>query len=302
MAKSYHLLSVDDLGHSGILGVLDRAEELRLQPPQDMPFLGKVLGLLIFQPSTRTRVGFHAAMVRLGGAAIEVTETKLQQGMGRAESLADTVRSISSYCDGLVLRHSLLDEFRAAIAVSDIPVINGGSGWEQHPTQALIDLYAIRRHFARLEGLRIGIVGDLEGSRAARSLIQALGYFTPRELRLMSPEGRGFPLALLGGFGGTIIEVLQELTVEGLDVLYMAGLPEGLGEARLEETVRERFRLTRRRAERLPPEALVLNPLPRIDEIEPEVDELSIAGYFQQSKEGLFVRCSVLERVLGTSY
>lgn len=297
--KLHHLFSIDDLGHSGILEVLNRAEKIRLQPLQDRPFVGKVLGLLILQPSTRTRVGFHSAMARLGGTAIEITDTKLQSGMGMAESFTDTVRSISAYCDALVLRHHSLNEVRAAIAVSDVPVINGGSGWEHHPTQALIDLYAIQRRFARPEGLRIGIAGDLEGSRAARSLVQALVHFSPRELRLMSPEGRELPLSLLDGFCSSLIDQRHELAVEGLDVLYMAGLPEGLGENQLGETVRERFRLTRHRAESLPAEALVLNPLPRIDEIETEVDRLPVAGYFAQSREALFVRCAILQRVLG---
>ncbi len=298
--RARHLLSISDLGQSGILAVLDRAEEFRLQSPRGTPFLGKILGLLFFQPSTRTRVGFHAAMARLGGATVEVAETKLQPGMGKAESLTDTVRSVSAYCDCLVLRHPSGDEFRSAIAVSDVPVINGGSGGEHHPTQALIDLFAIQRRFARLEGLRIGMAGDLEGSRAVRSLIQALAYFPPRELRLMSPKGRELPLPFLRGFSSSEINQRYELTVEGLDILYMAGLPKGLGESELDEAVRERFRLTRSRAERLPTEALVLNPLPRIDEIEIEVDELPVAGYFTQSREALFVRCAVLEQMLNT--
>lgn len=296
-----HLLSIEDLGRSGILAILERAEHLRAGRLREQSFLGRVLGLLIFQPSTRTRVGFHAAMARLGGAAIEITETKVQAGMACAESLVDTMRSTSGYFDCIVLRHPSLDEFRAAVAVSDAPIINGGSGREHHPTQALIDLFAMQRHFTRLDGLKIGIVGDLEGSRASRSLIQALAHFAPSELRLMAPEGRELPIDCIGEFDPLGINQRHELVVEGLDVLYMAGLPEGLGDARLGEAVRERFRLTRKRAERLPTGALVLSPLPRIDEIEAEVDELPMAGYFKQSREALFVRCAVLERVLSTS-
>lgn len=296
---SSHLLSISDLGRADILAILDRAEFFRTAGIPHGRLAGKVLGLLILQPSTRTRVGFHAAMARLGGAAIEVTETKLQPGMAAAESLVDTVRSISSYCDALVLRHPSLDEFRAAMGVSDVPVINGGSGREHHPTQALIDLFAVRRRFGRLDDVKIGIVGDLRGSRSARSLVQALACFPPRTLRLMSPEGRELPDDLLRGVGGAAIDIRHELAVEDLGILYMAGLPEGQGEAHLEEAVRERFRLTKSRAEGLPPEALVLNPLPRIDEVEAEVDGLPVAGYFQQSREALFVRCAVLEWVIG---
>lgn len=295
---SGHLLSIADLGLAGILEILDRAEELRLEAPRDGVFRGRILGLVFLQPSTRTRVGFHAAMARLGGTAIEVTETKVQPGMSWPESLVDTIRSISSWCDALVLRHRSSEEFQAAVEASDVPVINGGSGCEHHPTQALLDLFAIRRRFGRLEDLRIGIVGDLGGSRAARSLVEALAHFPPRELRLMFPPSRELPGSVLPGLDDARIKVRHDLAVEGLDILYMAGLPEGVGEARLDEAVRGRLRLTRARAETLSPGALVLDPLPRVDEIEPEVDALPIAGYFDQSREALFVRCAVLERVL----
>jgi aspartate carbamoyltransferase catalytic subunit len=293
-----HLLSIADLGRAGILAVFDRAEELRLQPLRGGIFPGRILGLVFFQPSTRTRVGFHAAMARLGGTAIEVTETKAQPGMSQPESLVDTIRSISGWCDALVLRHHSSEELQAAAEASDAPVINGGSGCEHHPTQALLDLFAIRRRFGRLEDLRIGIAGDLGSSRAARSLVEALAHFSPRELRLMAPLGRELPGSVLAGLDGARIDVRHDLAVEDLDILYMAGLPEGVGDGRLDEVIRGRFRLTRARAEALDPGALVLDPLPRIDEIEPEVDALPAAGYFAQSREALFVRCAVLERVL----
>jgi aspartate carbamoyltransferase catalytic subunit len=240
-------------------------------------------------------------MARLGGTAIEVTETKVQPGMSQPESLVDMIHSISSWCDALVLRHPSADEFRAAVEASDAPVINGGSGCEHHPTQALLDLFAIRRRFGRLEDLRIGIVGDLGGSRAARSFVEALAHFALRELRLMSPPGRELPGSVLTGLEGARIEVRHELAPADLDVLYMAGLPERVGDARLGGVVRERFRLTRARAEALGRETLVLDPLPRIDEIEPAVDMLPAAGYFDQSRDALFVRCAVLERILGTN-
>lgn len=293
-----NLLSIADLGRDGILEILGRAEELRLEAPRGGVFPGRILGLVFLQPSTRTRVGFHAAMARLGGTAIEITETKVQPGMSQPESLVDTIRSISGWCDALVLRHPSPEEFQAAVESSNVPVINGGSGCEHHPTQALLDLFAICRRFGRLEDLRIGIAGDLGGSRAARSLVEALAHFSPRELRLMSPPGRELPGSVLAGFDGARIDVRHDLAVEGLDILYMAGLPQGVGDARLDEVVRVRFRLTRARADALDPGALILDPLPRIDEIEPEVDALPAAGYFAQSREALFVRCAVLERVL----
>ena len=296
-----HILSIESIGRAGILDILGRSEEFRLRQEDQSTLLGKVLGLLVLQPSTRTRVGFHAAMARLGGAAIDVARTKFQNGMTASESLIDTIRSISTYFDCLVLRHGSAEDFRSAVGVSKVPVINAGCGNESHPTQALIDIFSIQRHFGRLEGLRIGIVGDIGYSRCSRSLIQALAYFPPRELRLMAPSGREHLDESPGEWGCTEISRLNELVVEGLDVLYVAGLPEGLGEARLDEPVRERFRLTKSRAEKLPVGALVLSPLPRIDEIDDDVDELAVAGYFSQSQEGLFVRCAILEHAMGVS-
>lgn len=287
-----------DLGREGVLSILDRAESFRTSPIQGAPYQRRILGLFFFQASARTRFGFHAAMARLGGTAIELTETKFQAGMSRPESLPDVIRSISGYCDALVLRHESATAFCEALEASDVPVINGGCGHESHPTQALIDLFAIRRRFGRLEGLRIGLGGDLAGSRSARSFLQGLAYFPPKELRLISPQGNEVPASLLADLPAGEIHRRDQLDVDGLDILYMAGLPEGTGPGRIEDEVRERFRLTRQRAERLPESSLVLNPLPRIDEIDPEVDLFPIAGYFLQSKEAVFVRCAVLDAVL----
>jgi aspartate carbamoyltransferase catalytic subunit len=293
-----HLFSISDLGQAEILAILDRADSLRDSGFHDPPCQRKILGLFFFQASTRTRFGFHAAIARLGGTAIELTETKYQAGMGRPESLGDMMRSISSYCDAIVLRHDSVAAFREAMAVSDVPVINGGCGLEHHPTQALIDLFAIRRRFGRLKGLRVGLAGDLARSRAARSLVEALACFSQEELRLMAPEGRELPDSLLAGWDVARIRRSGEMDFGDLDILYMAGLPEGTGPGRLTEKERQRFRLTRERAETLPASALVLNPLPRIDEIDPGMDALPVAGYFDQSREAIFVRCAVLEEVL----
>jgi aspartate carbamoyltransferase catalytic subunit len=293
-----HLLSIGDLGRDGILAILDRAEELRTRPTDPHRFAGKVLGLLFFQPSTRTRFGFHAAMARLGGTAIELNETKHQPGMTRAESLSDTVRCVSAYCDAMVLRHFSVAAFEESLSGSAVPVINGGSGVEHHPTQTLIDLFAIRRHFGRIEGLRVGIVGDLESSRAMRSLLRALAYFPPRELRLMLPAGEApglLPEEL------TVKPAISHMLLAGdLDVLYMGGLPEG-GDGIYPEEDRAPFRLTAERAASLEASALVLDPLPRIDEIDPAVDTIPQARYFEQSADGVYVRGAILDTFLCAS-
>jgi aspartate carbamoyltransferase catalytic subunit len=293
-----HLFSIEDLGREGILSILDRAEELRTKPVKRSRFAGKILGLLFFEPSTRTRFGFHAAMIRLGGSAIESNETKYQPGMTRPESLADTVRCISAYCDGIVLRHPSLEQFRAAMAAAIVPVVNGGCGTIHHPTQTLIDLLAIRSRLGRIEGLRIGVVGDLSGSRSASSLVRALVHFDPAELRLISPGGYEMSSSFLRDLPSERVTVTNALALAGLDVVYMAGLPERSKESEIPEKTRVEFGLSTASMSSLEPAALVLCPLPRIDEIAVEVDRIERAGYFEQSNLGLFARMAILAAYL----
>jgi aspartate carbamoyltransferase catalytic subunit len=291
-----HLFSIDQLGREGILAILDRAAELRADPPDPRRFAGRILGLLFFQPSTRTRFGFHAAMARLGGTAIELQETKHQPGMTRPESLTDTIRCVSAYCDAIVLRHPSTAAVEQAMAISASPVINGGSGAEHHPTQALIDLYAIRCRLGHLDRLRVGIAGDVANSRASRSFIQALAWFSPAQLRLMVPAG-GFPSGLLPSDLRISPVVTATLDAGGLDLVYMAGFP-ARSDGASTEPARVALRLTAERAQALEPSAIVLDPLPRIDEIECAVDTLPQACYFEQSAGGLEVRAAVLDTLL----
>ncbi len=297
-----HFVTIDQLGRREILTLLDRAEELEADPASvRSSHAGRILGLLFFQPSTRTRFGFHAAMARLGGTAIALDHPKFEAAMTRPESLADTARCLSAYCDAIVLRHADAVEFAEGLAASSVPVINGGSGTTDHPTQALIDLFAIRRHFGRLEGLSIGFVGNLKTSRSARSLIRALAHFPPRKLRLLAPAHcQPEPDLLSAVTPPATQEVCENLVLEGLDVLYMAGFPQGVhgdGAAPL----RESLRLTATAAAALPARALILDALPRIDEIDPAVDAQPQAGYFEQSAHALAVRMAVLERFVGGS-
>lgn len=293
-----HLTSISELGREGILAILDRAEAIRAHGVDRARLAGKIVGLLVFEPSTRTRFGFHAAAIRLGASAIELNETKYQPGMSREESLSDTVRCLSGYCDALVLRHPSSAEFQQALEVSNVPIINAGCGQESHPTQTLIDLFAIRRHFGRLEGLRIGLVGDLAGSRSSASLLQALESFAPAEVRLMAPRKRWdhparelpYPTA----------EYLDHLDPRDLDVLYAAGLPAGKASQLLPESIRSSFRVDRRRLAQLPSKSIVLSPLPRIDEIATEIDCCSQAAYFNASDGALFIRMAVLDALLSS--
>ncbi len=275
--------------------ILQRAEELSHECNSSYRPSNKVLGLLFFQPSTRTHFGFHAAIARLGGTGISLCERRYESAMSRAESPVDTVRSVSAYCDALVLRHGEPSVFKQAMDAAEVPVINGGCGADRHPTQALIDLYAIRSSIGRLEGLHVGLAGDLATSRAARSLIRALTYFSPAELRLMLPAERPILAPELERFSGRVVRSLDYLDLTDLDVLYMAGFPEGVGNMKVSDRVRSQFRLTLARARKLCDRTSLLCPLPRIDEIAEAVDSLPQSRYFEQSAQGLFVRMALLE-------
>ncbi len=293
-----HLLRVGDLDRLDIEALLDRAESLRRDPKSTRSRVGAVLGLALFQPSTRTLTGFQAAMARLGGASVVLSNLRMRPEMSEPESLEDTIRVLSAYCDALVFRHESPDALELAVAVTSCPVVNAGNGDDEHPTQALIDLFAIRRWHRRLDGLRIGIVGDMRGSRSTHSLIGALVHFAPAEIRLMFPHERGLPPAWrVPSLPFTDRE--GRLDFDDLDVLYMAGLPPGTGEDVVPGETRAKLRLSAAdAAARLPSRAVILSPLPRIDEIDRAVDERPNARYFEQSGEAQYVRMAVLERVL----
>jgi len=295
-----HFLDIDELSRGEILAALDRAEEFhRCRPERPLPMTGKVVGLFFFQPSTRTRIGFHAATTRLGGTAIELTDTRYEEGMSAAETPLDTFRSVSSYCDVIILRHRDEGEFQQMVRHSSVPIVNGGCGTSSHPTQTLLDLFAIRSHFGCIERLRIGLVGDLASSRAAKSLLKALKHFPLAELRLMAPEGRWGSNDVTANHPHSTLRRLSSVSVEGLDVVYMAGFPAKQGTGINNESTRASFRLGIDLARELRPGSIVLDPLPRIDEISPSIDELPQARYFEQSRLALFVRMSVLHQYHG---
>ena len=298
MVLSRCLVNLDDLGPQRVIDILDRAAYFESSDYRGTQFAQRNVCLCFFQPSTRTRVGFAAATGRLGGIPIMIDCVKHQQDMFAAESVEDTIRVIACYSDVLVMRHKSVDKVRRAASIARIPFVNGGSGHVFHPTQALIDLYAIRRHVGRLHTLRIGIAGDIATSRTGHSLLRALSWFTPAELRLMHPPSRGPSDDVLQRLPANVVTAGIELDPADLDVLYMAGSPPGEGESRLDEAVRSRFVLTEACMERLPKSGVVLCALPRTGDIRSSVDSDPRAMYFAQSAAGLFVRMAILEHMV----
>lgn len=289
-----HLLDIDDLSREEIVAILDLADHFKdNRPTPPLPLQGKVVGLFFFQSSTRTRVGFHAAAARLGATAIEVSSTRYEPTMSAPETALDTFRSVVTYCDLIVLRHKAQEELRRMASLAPIPVINGGCGIASHPTQTLLDLFFIRSSLGRLENLRIGIAGDLAGSRAARSLLRALRSFSPSEIRLMAPPPLQPTEQELESLPVARYKLLDSLEPQGLDIVYMAGFPRHRSDT-TSEGQRRRYRLTTDHLPKLGSDTIILCPLPRIDEIADAIDDSPSATYFTQSQQGIFPRMAIV--------
>lgn len=276
-----------DLGPEGTRRILLRSA--RLEAGEAPQRLGGAILLAFFEPSTRTRLGFARSALDVGAATSEIGSTRFGAGTSAPESLEDTLMVAAAYFDVIVLRHT---EVPATFPDGPASIVSAGLGTDEHPTQTLVDLATVAAEIGTIEGLRWGIVGDVRGSRSAHSLLRALRWFSPAEVRIMSPAGRGA--------SHEFIEQLHASTagpgeVDDLDVLYVAGLPPGSGEFALDDDRRRPWRVDRRTLDRLPPTARVLCPLPRIDEIDPVVDADPRSAWFRQSARGRFVRTAVLE-------
>ncbi len=293
-------LSVDDINH-----VLDVAEKMvpsaegreRLDLAR-----GKVLATLFFEPSTRTRLSFESAMARLGGSTLTVADAQASSAK-KGETLADTVRMVDAYADAIVLRHPREGAARLASRYSTVPVINAGDGAGQHPTQTLLDLFTIRQSKGRLEGNKIALVGDLRYGRTVHSLAHALARFGC-EMILVAPKPLRMPkdvLADLEKMGAKIktTDSLEEAVAEA-DVLYMTRIQkERFPDEADYVKVQGVYRLTTDVLSKAKRSLIVLHPLPRVGEIDPEVDDTVHAKYFQQAANGVPVRMALLALHLG---
>jgi aspartate carbamoyltransferase catalytic subunit len=291
------LISIRDLGREEIEKVLDRAQTIR---PDSSLLRGRVMASLFFEPSTRTQLSFATAMERLGGSVIGfsgVEGTSIQKG----ESLYDTIKMVERYADVIVIRHPLEGSARFAADVAQIPVINAGDGANQHPTQTLLDLFTIRRFCGRLDGLSIGMVGDLKYGRTVHSLATALTHFEGVKLRLISPPLLRMPPRILEEElrGKIEFEETEELELSDLDVVYMTRIQrERFPDVEEYERVKGAYILDLEACRQLKPEAIILHPLPRVGEIDPEVDRLPQAKYFEQAASGVPVRMALLSLIL----
>ncbi|MGI0092157.1 MAG: aspartate carbamoyltransferase [Nitrososphaerales archaeon] len=267
---------------------------------------GRILGIMFFEPSTRTRLSFESAMASIGGISVGFSETRTTS-MEKGESLADTVRVVEANSDVLVLRHSNEGAARFAAEIAVKPVISGGTGTEEHPTQAMLDIYTILKEKKNIDGLRIGIVGDLRYGRTVYSLIYGLAKFDVK-IDLVAPSGLKIrkeathDLGKIPGRSKTIEmtehENLNEILPE-VDVLYVTRIQrERLPDEQEYEEVRGSYFLDAEHVKSMKQDAMIMHPLPRIDEIRPDVDSTVQARYFKQMQYGRMVRAALLSLIL----
>ena len=301
----HHLTGPHVLDRALIENLLERAAAFEQVKEMAVGRLsGRLLATVFYEPSTRTRFSFEAAMHRLGGQVLSAENATRASSAAKGESLEDAIRVIGGYVDGIVLRHPEVGAAERAAAVAAVPVINAGDGAGQHPTQALLDLFTIKKELGRVDHLRIGLAGDLRNGRTVRSLAVLLSRFPGNELVLIAPPGLRMGEDLVGSLERAQQSLRETEDLVGaipeLDVLYQTRIQAERFESP-EDYERHRgvYIVTPEVMRRLPEHAILMHPLPRLGEIDPLVDADPRAAYFRQARNGLWVRMAVLEWALG---
>ena len=295
-----HVISISEFNRSDLELVLNTAQKLKAEPRTNL-LHNKVIASCFFEASTRTRLSFETAIQRLGGRVIGFSDASNTSMIKKGETFADSIRIITGYADALVMRHHMEGAARLASDISPVPVINAGDGSNQHPSQTLLDLFTIFETQKRIDNISIAFVGDLKYGRTVHSLSQALCHYHAN-IFLMSPESLAMPDYILDDYNraGIHFEICRhfEEIVPNVDILYMTRVQK----ERFDETeyrhIRAKYVLTPDLLKGAKPNMKILHPLPRIDEIVPEVDSTPYACYFQQARNGVFAREALLSLVL----
>ncbi len=298
----HDVISIKDLSRAQLEKIFSATEKIMKMDPIQRREIGrgKTLGYLFYEPSTRTRLSFESAMASIGGTSIGIADV-VSSSTQKGESLADTVKVMSIYSDVVVLRHALDGSSRFAAEVSQKPVINAGSGTEEHPTQAIQDLFTIMKEKKRIDGLSIGIIGDLKYGRTVYSLLYGLGNYDV-DVHLISPESLRIRT-------DSTYDIKKRITytestsiedyIEDLDVVYVTRIQkERFPDEEEYVKVKGSYVIGMDVVNKMKKDAIILHPLPRIDEITAEVDNTTNAKYFQQVEYGKYARAAVLGLIL----
>ncbi len=299
--KNKSLVSINDYSKEEYLKILDIAEEFEKNPKQNI-FEKFIVATLFFEPSTRTRLSFESAVNQLGGKIIGFSDAS-SSSVKKGESLKDTIKTVANYSDLIVMRHPLEGSARFASEVSSVPIINAGDGANQHPTQCLLDLYSIRKTQGKLDNLHIAFVGDLKYGRTVHSNVIALANFnctfhfvSPLELKLPSAVKRHIKERNLEYYQYTDLNEV----IPFVDILYMTRIQrERFSDPVEYERVKNAYILNGDMLSNCKPNMKVLHPLPRVNEINENVDDMKQAYYFQQARNGVYVRQALMASILG---
>lgn len=299
MSKS--LVSINDISRDEILHILELAADFEANPSQRLLY-GKVVATLFFEPSTRTRLSFESAINRLGGRVIGFSDA-LATSVSKGETLHDTIKVISNYCDMIVMRHPVEGAARFASEIASVPVVNAGDGANQHPTQTLLDLYSIAKTQGSIDGVNIMMVGDLKYGRTVHSLLQALSNFkatftfvSPAELQMpteykMFLYERGIPYY-------ETTDIMER--IDSCDIIYMTRVQrERFSDTMQYERVKNAYILNNEMLVNTKDTMRILHPLPRVGEIHPSVDANPKAYYFEQTRNGVYARMAAMIHLLG---
>lgn len=299
--KNKSLISINDFTLEETTQVLDRAMAFEKNPTQKI-LENHVVATLFFEPSTRTRLSFESAVNRLGGKVIGFTDSA-SSSVKKGESLKDTIKTVCNYSDLIVMRHPREGSARFASEVASVPIINAGDGSNQHPTQCLLDLYSIRKTQQRLDNLHVAFVGDLKYGRTVHSLVIAMCRFNTT-FHLVSPLELKLPSSVKMHIKDRNLEYHQYTdlaeAVPKADIIYMTRIQkERFSDPMEYEKVKNSYILSAKMLENVKPNMRVLHPLPRVNEISEDVDDLPQAYYFEQALNGVYVRQALLSEILG---
>jgi len=299
-----HVIESQQFSRSILEDLFVRADEIKREPHHFIGRLaGQVMAALFYEPSTRTRLSFEAAMLRLGGETMGTDNAREFSSAAKGETLEDTIQIVGGYADVIVLRHNEEGAAKRAAAVASVPIINAGDGPGQHPTQALLDLYTVRNELGRIDGVRVAMVGDLANGRTVRSLTYLLGKFKDIKVWFVAPPQVAMREDLKAHLDEHHVPWIETEDLNAVlpeaDVVYMTRIQkERFTDPEAYNAVKGAYRIDKDAMALMRKYAILMHPLPRVDEISPEVDADPRSAYFRQARNGLHVRMALLDRLL----
>ena len=297
------IISIKDFTRDDIEYIIDKAtdmENIAQSKEVSDDLNGKILGLMFFEPSTRTKLSFETSMKRLGGECIGF-ESSISSSVSKGESIADTAKMFEGYCDVLAIRHEREGVSKFISDIVDVPVINAGDGAGQHPTQTLLDLYTIKNEIGSIDNLRIAMVGDLKYGRTVHSLSHALTLFDNVKIYMVSPSELKMPNEVLHDIENTSLTYEEvdslESVIDKIDVLYVTRIQkERFGDIDDYLKIKGAYIVNKKLLEGN--DLIVMHPLPRIDEISGDVDDSEFNRYFKQASNAVPVRMAILKTLI----